>query len=181
MWHLALVYPDSYNRNCLYDSHYAQDVLRMPTPARIPLDPANLYRHTPASSSRNPSKQAPSTTARKGKDANACRSTPHARQASAIHAAPPPRQGQQRQQAHQSVTDEQCHNTIPQTSIASHPSIKIDESCADDDDLWQNDNDAEAATMALELELEEDLLLRQSQLARELDGDDHLVDGKYCN
>lgn len=35
--------------------------------------------------------------------------------------------------------------------------------------------------MALELELEEDLLLRQSQLARELDGDDHLVDGKYCN
>ena len=160
----------------------------MPTPARIPLDPASLYRHTPASSSRSPSKQAPSTTAssipttaRKGKDVNACRSTPHARQASAMHAAPPPRQGQQRQQAHPSVTDEQRHSTIPQTSVASHPSIKIDENCADDDDLWQNDNDAEAATMALELELEEDLLLRQSQLARELDGDDHLVDGKYCN
>lgn len=98
-----------------------------------------------------------------------------------MHAAPPPRQGQQRQQAHPSVTDEQRHSTIPQTSVTSHPSIKIDESCADDDDLWQNDNDAEAATMALELELEEDLLLRQSQLARELDGDDHLVDGKYCN
>lgn len=38
----------------------------------------------------------------------------------------------------------------------------------DEAELWCQD-DAEAATMALELELEEDLLLRESQLAQELD------------
>ena len=35
------------------------------------------------------------------------------------------------------------------------------------DDLWNDDS--EAATMALELELEDDMLLRQSQIAQELD------------
>lgn len=42
-----------------------------------------------------------------------------------------------------------------------------------DDAPWDSEmNDAEAASMALELELEDDLLLRQSQLAQELDNDD---------
>ena len=38
----------------------------------------------------------------------------------------------------------------------------------DEAELWCQD-DSEAATMALELELEEDLILRESQLAQELD------------
>lgn len=47
-------------------------------------------------------------------------------------------------------------------------SKKIDDDDDDDADLWSHDG-AEAASMALELELEEDLILRESQLAQELD------------
>lgn len=61
----------------------------------------------------------------------------------------------------------------PRSGVKPEPKETDPAATTPDDAPWDSEmNDAEAASMALELELEDDLLLRQSQLAQELDNDD---------
>ena len=138
------------HRNCLYDRQYANAVLRVPA-ARMPFNADSLHRHDEAPLKR----EAPEASERQ-EPAKAARLR-QAEAAKAAHrkkaegAAPAPAQPAPAPPAAKTHTDD-VHDRETKSQC----------------DWLDESSHAEAASMAVELELEEDMFLRQSQLDQEL-------------
>ena len=171
--------------NCLYDRQYAREVLRMPA-APEKLSPMDLHRSSdgvrvPQAAHAQPPKRAGDENASSGakraahderataEDAKQAR----LRQAAAAREAVAARAAQRQTVKSEEEASLNKAAALPaQETRTSHcEAPRSAETTAaspvkeaqPDDDLWLDD--AEAATMALELELEDEMLMRQSQQA----------------
>ena len=140
-------------RNCLYDRQYARDVLKMPVPS-MPLQASDLHRHADVQGMKRPAPSAADDEAKK---------QARLRQAAATKQAAAERASARREATTAPTASKAAPIKAEPLVTTAKPGSDLDEEA-----LWCQD-DAEAATMALELELEEDMLLRQSQLVQELE------------
>lgn len=161
--------------NCLYDRQYAREVLKVPVPP-APFNPAELHRRTDMHAPQPTSKPAAGT--KRAADTNAAAAEAAAKQAR-LRQAEAAKAAHRRKQEQQSPPQAAgARPRVERGPVKPEPGAAPSRSASAEheeaDTVWYDDmgiNDAEAESMAVELELEQDMLLRQSQLAQELDDD----------
>lgn len=164
--------------NCLYDRQYAREVLKMPVPS-TPFNRDELHRAqtTAQQAPRAPPKPAEPSGVKRASDAlddrQASEDAATDRTAQAAKQARL-RQAEAAKAAHRRKLDE------GKAGSACEPVLAKGGAADGAEALWSEDaafDDAEALSMAVDLELEDEMLLRQSQLAQELESGEDAQDG----